>query len=91
VTDWQEQGLCRSDVELFTRVETQQDAIHTCRRHCPVLRDCELWARGQPWVSVVVGGVAYGQYGMPLVLLERGAHEHTLHCRAFARALEEVK
>lgn len=64
--NWQERALCQKNPELWFTESTRTAAVHICRFHCPVLKECQAWAVTAVVISGVAGGVAYGHTGAPM-------------------------
>jgi hypothetical protein len=62
---WRDAQCRREDPELFftESTEARAEALHICRSHCPVLRECRREARARPPVGAVQGGEAYNASG----------------------------
>lgn len=65
---WQDDALCATVGSwLWENPETVGAAQHMCMRHCPVVRECQKWARGHRWHECVVGGDHYvPKHGAPV-------------------------
>jgi hypothetical protein len=63
--DWRDQALClHLDPDFMFGARARAEALHICRRHCPVLNDCQAYAqalRPAP-TDCVMGGVAWRLY-----------------------------
>ena len=71
--DWMRYGACVGRWDLFTpdlpkaehpaaraRGGRYAQAVHTCRRHCPVWRQCNQWTEEHPVGGMVQAGVLWG-------------------------------
>lgn len=56
MTHWREQARCRGLSVLFDGKEYRNEAVHICRRHCPVLAECAAWAARADLIEVTAGG-----------------------------------
>ena len=57
-------ALCRNFLpEIWQAPEESLKARHLCVRHCPVLAQCQAWARQQRWHECVVGGDRWAPRG----------------------------
>lgn len=66
VDGWWSRGACRSeDPELFFRESDRSEALHICRRHCPVLAECKADARALSPRHGVQAGEAWTANGTP--------------------------
>lgn len=63
---WQKRAACRLDPDMWFDGAARADAVHVCRRHCPVLAECKEWADSVETVGGVFGGIAYSQTGIPV-------------------------
>lgn len=81
---WQDKATCRRFPELFFDRSEQRFAVHVCLYHCPVLRDCNAWAKERFTDSQVLGGQAYGSSGEVLEKLPgySDVRAHNVYCRA---------
>jgi hypothetical protein len=44
--DWRDQALClHLDPDFMFGARARAEALHICRRHCPVLNDCQAYAQ----------------------------------------------
>lgn len=65
--EWVLRAACRSeDPDLFFRESSRLEALHVCRRHCPVLAECKADAAAFPPRHAVQAGEAWSAKGTPL-------------------------
>lgn len=57
--DWRVHAFCAPNPDMWFDVATRPLAMHTCRRHCPVVEQCLKDAREHPPKEGVQGGVAW--------------------------------
>ncbi len=91
MTNWRERGACRATPDLWFDASFRTSAVHICRAHCPVVRECHEWAAGALIVSGVAGGLAHGDNGEAMTSWGNGkdATRCTPSCRAFRRTAGE--
>lgn len=65
--EWVDRAACvRVDPDLFHDGHVHHQAVHVCLAHCPVMRDCRLWAhssRPLAWDGQVIGGQVWVRHG----------------------------
>jgi hypothetical protein len=62
---WMEDSACRGRYDIFDGVSAREirDALHLCRRHCPVLAECHAAREALNPRGIVSGGMLYGGAG----------------------------
>jgi hypothetical protein len=86
MSEWRRHAACRGMSELFSDRGHRHSALHICRFHCPVARECHAEALHQLNIEIVVGGRSYGAKGEVLDKTEDASA--VLFHDAFCRELE---
>jgi hypothetical protein len=85
--NWQERGACRHDPDLWFTGSERTAAVHICRNHCPVIRDCLEALHGTEISYGVMAGLAFAADGVRMTAwgVGKGAKACGSYCKAYRK------
>jgi hypothetical protein len=63
---WRDRAVCRYDPDMWFTSADRVAAVHICRHHCPVVKECHTAIVPGATTSGVMGGVAFDDDGEPM-------------------------